>query len=372
MKHRTNTRSLVSRWRGCGPKDAPCPALLLATLLSTLCAPLGCGNATTEGTEPDGALSETPGGCLKTANLRDANNYSLTTDIRIEMSALKGASDLIFDWSGLTTDFLGQPVNAASDIDLVVLSLWNMSQRELEQRMSTDTLSVNEQKGALTVYPDGTFTQRNLYGFNVFDDSNTPVGADKIEPFFDTTDPDYPYPPSDYTFMVAVASGTAPGQNSRMLSLFKLDTNSTQTTLALKDDSTRLNATATFTQSTPVRVPAATPDIVVDWNEMTKNALGNTYQPRQITKAVVMHFDAATLTELENDFLNLEHRANEWYEGEVTKGTSVDLSTLKDERAQGFQGITASGTWMVALFCTKTCNNPAPWSITLIEPCVAP
>lgn len=307
--------------------------------------------------------------CAAEVALQDSNNYTLTTDVSIQTTTLKGASDLVFDWSELTTDFFGHAVNAAEDVDLVLLSLWNMGPEDLENRISFDTLSPNEQKGVLSIYPDGTFTSRNLYTFNVLDQSNTPIDAAELQPVFDTTRPDYAYSPSEYTFLVIASSGTSPGQNARMLSMFKLDTNSAETTLKLTNSSASLIADANFANSVPVSVPVATPNISINWKAMTRNALGNTYEVRQITKAVVLHFNTATLKEVENNFLDLEQNADQWYEGEVVAGTSVDLSTLVDQTAGNFSGITAEGTWMVALFCTKTCNNPAPWSITVLEPC---
>ncbi len=340
------------------------------TVLATSIATAGCGEPANTDTQST-TVSPTGSNCSTQVTLQDINNYSLTTDVSIRVTALKGASDLVFDWSDLTTDFFGHAVNAAEDVDLVLLSLWNMAPEDLEHRISTDTLSPNEQKGALTIYPDGTFTSRNLYTFNVFDRTNTPVDANELKPYFDTTKPDYAFPPNEYTFLVIASTGTSPGQNARMLSMFKLDTNSTETTLKLDNSATSLLADASFANNVPVAVPAATPNVVLNWKSMTHNALGNPFEVRQITKAVVLHFDTATLPELEGDFLNLESRADEWYEGEVAAGTSVDLSTLVDANAGNFSGVTDEGTWMVALFCTKTCNNPAPWSIGILKPCAS-
>jgi hypothetical protein len=102
---------------------------------------------------------------------------------------------------------------------------------------------------------------------------------------------------------------------------------------------------------------------------MTVNALGNEYVAAQITEAVVAHFATSTLTELEEQFLGLETLAQGWWSGEVASGASIDLSTLVDDAGGAFSGISATGTWIVALFCTSNCNLPAPWSITILEPC---
>ena len=52
----------------------------------------------------------------------------------------------------------------------------------------------------------------------------------------------------------------------------------------------------------------------------------------------------------------------------MTAGRTIDLSTLTDANGNAFPGIDDSGVWMAALFCGK-CNNPAPWSITILQPC---
>jgi len=103
---------------------------------------------------------------------------------------------------------------------------------------------------------------------------------------------------------------------------------------------------------------------------MTINALGNEYLPQQITQAAVAHFATSSLADLENDFLNLRELASGWWETEVKIGQSIQLSTLLDESQAPFPGISADGTWLVALFCTTgNCNHPAPWSITILKPC---
>jgi len=82
----------------------------------------------------------------------------------------------------------------------------------------------------------------------------------------------------------------------------------------------------------------------------------------------VAHFTTKTLPELQQDFLNLEDLADGWWTGQVVAGASLDLSTLMNASGQPFTGIDSTGVWMAALFCGN-CNNPAPWSITILQPC---
>jgi hypothetical protein len=102
---------------------------------------------------------------------------------------------------------------------------------------------------------------------------------------------------------------------------------------------------------------------------MTKNALGNLYDYSEITLAAVAHYKTETLPQLQQDFLNLEDIADGWWSGPVVAGASIDLSGLVDADAAAFPGIDGTGVWMAALFCGN-CNNPAPWSITILQPCM--
>jgi hypothetical protein len=160
------------------------------------------------------------------------------------------------------------------------------------------------------------------------------------------------------------------GRNSRMLSFFNLDPSSSNTELRFTNGSTEVEYEAHLSEARPVRVPVATPGITIDWTAMNTIALGNEYLPAQITQAAVAHFETTSLEVLENDFLNLRELSAGWWESRVEIGTSIELGALVDSSGAGFPGISADGTWLVALFCTTgNCNHPAPWSITILKPC---
>jgi hypothetical protein len=84
--------------------------------------------------------------------------------------------------------------------------------------------------------------------------------------------------------------------------------------------------------------------------------------------AAVAHYKTETLAQLQSNFLNLESIADGWWSGAVVAGASIDLSGLKDAGGVAFPGVDDTGVWMAALFCGN-CNNPAPWSITILQPC---
>ncbi len=330
--------------------------------LAVLSLAAGCGD--------DGGGEETSSlVCLDDGQLviDDASNYSFSSTLTIQSTTVKDATDLTFDWSALSVDFFDTPVDPAADVDMVLVSLWGMTETELAENLNKDNLPLADNKGAITVYPDGTQTSANLLSFNIL---GNPLPEEELWSRFDTSTPDYQYPPETHTFMMMAATGTVPGKDSRMLGFFKLDPNSTNTTVALTNDSTQMDWNVQLANKPLFAVPAGNSALTLDWTNMTINALGNTYDGTQVTEVVVAHYATMTVQDLEAQFLFLEERADEWYSGEVLAGTSLDLSTLTEETTSApFSGIDETGVWLAAAFCTINCNNPAPWSITLLTPC---
>lgn len=298
--------------------------------------------------------------------ITDETNYSFRNTLQVQTTTLKDATDLRFDWGNLTRDFFGQPLNPGEDVDLVLLSLWGMTPAELQENLQNDNLPLGANKGAITYYADATTTSANLLEFDII---GNPLPEDELWKIFDTQHPEFTFPQDTHTFMLTAGTGTQLGRGARMLAFFNLDPASENTELVLGDTTTILDYEARITQAVPVAIPPGTASLEVDWSEMTTNALGNAYSPFQITEAVVANFGARTPDELERNFLELESLAEGWWHGEVLAGTSIELSTLVDASGNPFAGIDDDGLWLLALFCTKDCNNPAPWSLTILQTC---
>jgi hypothetical protein len=152
-----------------------------------------------------------------------------------------------------------------------------------------------------------------------------------------------------------------------MMQSFKLDPASTNTHVAMTDASTLLDYTVDFEQLQPTLVPAGQAAINVDWSSMSVNALGYEFKPIKITDVRVARYDE-TPVQLEARFLDLETLAKETFTGPVLEGTALSLDTLTNSAGQHFGGITAAGTWVLALECGE-CRNPAPWYMTVLKPC---
>jgi len=193
--------------------------------------------------------------------IEDDTNYTLPTVLSVDHTTLKSNTDLTFDWSALTQDFYGRTLDAAADIDMILLSLWAMTPEELRQRLEKDQLPRSENIGAITAYPDGSFTSESLLGFNL---QGNPIPEEELWSYFDTEAADYQYPQDQYTFMAMASSGTAIGRNARMLAFFNLDPGASATELTFTNASTEVEYEAHLAAARPMRVPLATPGITID------------------------------------------------------------------------------------------------------------
>lgn len=317
-----------------------------------LLAAIGCG----------GGESSQPTMCFG-ANVvaSERNNYAFSSTITLPPVTVAPMSNLTFDWSGLTRDFLGHSLNPATDIVMGVMMIWNLPRADFETALNADALFTAD----LVVSPPLNLpvsgaTSAQLYQFLV---NGTAVTPEMFNSYFDAT----LYPPATTTFLVGVQSGTELGRDIRMLQALELNATSTVTNVALTDTSTKLAYTANLRSLTITGVPGGTPALTLDWSQMTTNALGADFQESYVTRAIVGHY-TQTPAELETEFLDLDRIATATYSADIGSGSTLDFTTLKDKNGASFPGVDDSGTWLVGLFCGN-CRNPAPWYMSILKPC---
>jgi len=331
----------------------------------------GTGGATggSGGTAGSGAVAGSGGssgsagavtGCNDAIVATAAQNYAFSSTITLPPVGVQPDSELTFDWSTVTEDLLGHPLNPTADVDMVELGLWELTQEELEMKLNADQLKQSDLEVIANLETMNTLTSTTLFNFT---SAGTPLTPDLILPYVNAAN----YPPDQYTYTVMIATGTALGQGTRLLQAFHLDPASTNTTVNLTDASVNLVWSADLGALTSPEVHAATPGITIDWSGMTVNSMGYPFEPSDITEVLVGHYDE-TPEELEAQFLDLEMIHEDMWRGEVLSGTNLNLSALTNEAGATFPGISASGTWVVALICGE-CANPAPWYLTILKPC---
>jgi hypothetical protein len=302
--------------------------------------------------------------------LTDATNYTFDSNITVQDITVKSPADLTFEWGSVTTDIFGDPVNPANDINMVLVGLFGMTHDVLAENIRIDNLPIGDNKGAIAFYPQAGVpsTSQTLYNFTSPDGSDMPM--DQLMRYFDATAADYSYPQDSHTFMLIAASGTTIGKNSRMFTFFHLDPTAPGTTVALNNNSMKLDYKTDLSEIMPIPIPAGTGALSATWEYMTKNALNNEFVLSQITEVMIGHYVNFTRPQLDDQFLNLREIADSTWSGTVSAGYSIDLSTLvNDKTGAQFSGIDNTGVWLLALFCTKGCNIPAPWSITILQAC---
>jgi len=299
----------------------------------------------------------------------EANDYSFSSTLTFPPVKIKPSSDLTFDWSAVTSDFLGHAVNPRTDLMLITVMPWSLNLNDLQTKLNADTLKQRD----LVVVPatftptGGNTTSANLLSFTL--NGMTLMPSD-ILPYFDPT----MYPPDSHTYTLMASSGTTLGQGVRMIQSFQLDSTSTNTMVTMKSDSTHLDYHVSLHDLKATGIKAGQAGVTLDWGNMTTNALGNQFTTTNITNVLVGHY-AQTPAQLESQFLDIQLIATELYQGcvgdapcTIPSGTSVDFSQLKTSAGQSFPGIDSTGTWIVALQCGG-CRNPAPWYLSILKPC---
>jgi hypothetical protein len=302
-----------------------------------------------------------PAMCSASVFASDASNYRFSSTITLTPVPVASMSNLLFDWSGLTRDFMGHDLAPAQDLGLAMVMFWDMPLAEFETQLNADDLFTAD----LIVSPPLSLplagaTSAHLYDFTI---NTTPVTPDMINPYFNAAE----YPPSRATYIVGVQAGNALGRNLRMMQAFNLDASSTATTVPITNDSMKLAYTVNLHELTSTTFPAGNPALTLDWSHVTIDGFGRQFTRGNVTDAVVGHY-AESPAELEQKFLDLDKIALATYRATIPSGFALDFTTLKDTSGANFPGIDGTGTWLVGLFCGN-CRNPAPLYMTVLKPC---
>lgn len=296
---------------------------------------------------------------------QDANNYSFSSELSLPPQKVKPMSNLTFDWSGVTHDFLGHNLTPATELNSVSLLMWSIPLSQLEMEVNDDSLNllylVKSPPPSLPA-PNMTLTGTSamLYDLQINGYGGTPADFNMY------LDP-VAYPPNMTTYMVAVATGVTAGAGFRMIQTFQLDSGSSNTKVNIKNDSTQLTCSVSLRNLTITGVPGNTPSLKLDYTQLMKSVHGKNWDVSPITSAVVGHY-TETPEELEKKFLDLDLIATSYYSMDISDPGTVDFTALRDKNNGSFTGVTNDGTWLVGLICGN-CRNPAPLYMTILKPC---
>lgn len=292
----------------------------------------------------------------------ETHNYTFQSSLMLDVKKVAPKTMLEFDWSQLSANFQGHPLSTPEDIDSVVLIVWNITPQEIAQK-------INEDAGDLTSYVQGTVqfptgntaTSARLDEFTAF---GSPVPEETLLEYLDPEVND----PATHSYTLMAQKGTTLGVGVQMIQAFQIDPAETTTTVTMTNESTTLDWDADLSALTPMQAPAGQATVTIDWSDIDTRGYGGEFVPNRITQVIVGRLTQG-VSEIEDDFLNLEFIAEDVWRGDVASGVRFDLSKLThDETGEAFPGFSADGTWVLGLLCTS-CTNPTPWYITRVETC---
>jgi hypothetical protein len=348
-------------------------------------------SAGTAGTVPDSSMAGTSASqCVSSGAIvaREANNYAFSSTIQLTATKIRANEpDIEIDWGGVVADTLGRPISPTADIDSVVLVALDLTLDEFEQHLNDDDGTLkNYNEGALQLVTNQTLTSGNLQDFTVPSTSNSYRNSADVRASLDELLDPVASDPENHLFAVMPSTGILPGDGARLIHPFVLDREATAVRVELGPNqrlppgadghtggtsgpSMSLTYDVELEDLIPTRVPMGESQLSIDWSQLASNGLGRPWLGGSISRVAIAHYQQ-DLRELEDRFLELETIASTTYNGTVPTDEPTSLYRLEDPAGNPFPGIDDTGVWLLALFCDpRYCGNPAPWYLTVLEPC---
>lgn len=282
----------------------------------------------------------------------DGNGYAFDGALDIASTDLADGVEPVFDWSGLTRDLQGHPLDPASEVDnAAVVVLRDVTEEEVEHGLSNDSL----EQSAVALYvswePAGA-TEAALGDM-------TMLGTDiDVEQYFH----------EGYgVWLLVLTTGTVPGVGTRMAAFFRPVPGAPDTRLVVTDESTVLDYEVDLESLAPVALPAGSAQVTVDWSGIATDARGDPFVASDVDQLTVGRYEGLTPAGLEAVFLDLDLIADASWTMGVSGASRASLGALEGDSGP-FPGVDGDSTWVLALRCS-TCTNPAPPFLALLEPC---
>ncbi len=304
---------------------------------------LACGTVDTDLDVKDDTAVEAPPGA---AALTDATNYDYSLDIMIQEIMFTPSAEGVIDWTALTRDLQGFPVDPAVDVTVLDL-VWfrDLTHAQVEEAIVTGSL-VQASVGLLGRGQPAPGT------------TTMPFGALDVygTPFLPTQY--FPEPGGSWLLRVTTAT------NESAMLAFLVPTEG-ERTVYVHNESARLDFAADLRSLAPVRLDGITK---VGWKSLTQDGRGAPIDPLLLQELSLARYDNRTPEELEVRFFELESLADATYTLNVYGDDVADLADTVDSSGAAFPGFgDTESTWILALRCIL-CSTPAPSYLTLIDP----
>lgn len=289
--------------------------------------------------------------CDDTVYLADGNNFSYVGTVDAPSLDVASGQDLHICWAQLTEDIQCHEMDPTVDVGILTLARFlNLTEAEIERQISDDTLEQSALSGFLDYpVPEGE-TCAQLADFTL---QGTPV--DLAEEFYE----------GGGTYLLLAGSGTEPGLGTRAMMFLDPLEASENTEVAFEPACGTLDFSVDLASLAPIALPAEAESWIVDWGGLTVNGLGHPFELSTIDRLMIGNYADWGLPDLEEHFLDLQLDASGLWYLDTGGAFSADLATATGDDG-AFPGFSASGSWVLALMCTR-CTNPAPLFLTVIE-----
>lgn len=261
--------------------------------------------------------------------------------------------DSTVDWSALTTDLRGRPVDPAAIEQVYLVEFVDFTKEELVEKIEANDLYQSDTEEAYIFDNANGVTSTPMSTFSILSDE------------FDPTT----FVEDDSRVWLVSLINHPDGANDVLQSKFitPLDAES-NTRLAFTDNCTTLDVEVNMDDPIPPVTPEGGGNTwTLDWSAVTTDVNGRTWDALLGDKLQIGHFDAEDVSEVEAEFLRLDSEADQFYTLDVFGKTGVaDLSDATDDSGAAFAGFTTDGVWVVAIACT-TCLSPAPMYLAIVD-----
>jgi hypothetical protein len=271
-----------------------------------------------------------------TVLLEDRNNYDFTSDLSVDVTVVPPQTDSLVDWSELTQDFLGQPLDPATDItSVLVIRFANLTEDEVVKGINEENIS-----------------SENVFPFS-YDSGGTSAHMTQFDLSGTFIDPGEVLVEDGGAYLVSAKSDF----RFRMVEMFRPVSGADDVPVVLRNDSAHIDFDVTLDAGEAVELPAHDTNITLDWADLTMNGSDLPIDLPNIDRLVLARFDEDTAA-LEGDFLHFDALADERFEIDTSGFASAKLSRATAADGTVFDGFD-DRTWFMALLCS-TCVNPAP------------
>jgi hypothetical protein len=284
--------------------------------------------------------------------MTDVNNYKIdeaTTDMAFGHVTVQQETDFCFDWSGMTTDIRGRPLDPTT-IEQVLLVDFPYDEIDLVSKIVDENYI--PQEGVSPFIFDNTTTGGGTYACAT--EMNV-VGTDLT--------PDLLVPEEGRTWLLSLVK--FPGAVQEIQQVMLIDFQPAGVNEVAFADGMSSITIGPDLGSKPIETAADLGTYTLDWSDLEKDVNGKAWDNLVGDKLFIVNYDG-TVEDIEADFLLLDYHATAVYDLDVRGKTSAILNEASTEEGETFAGFTTDGTWVVGIACSS-CISPIPVAIAVVN-----